>query len=415
MPPVTRPLTVPTARTPQSTLDPQTLPFWSTTDGTTARLYWGDVVQCLHLLPSNSIHCVITSPPYWALRDYNVDGQLGSEPTPQAFVQKMVEVFREVRRVLRPDGTLWLNLGDTYGGGKSNGGVFESGRTDGRSGDGGRQRWLDGHTEDIECSTTLAPGNLVGIPWRVALALQADGWILRQDIIWHKPSPMPESVSNRCTKAHEYVFLFTKTQWYYYDAEAIREEAFGGVLERTRNNGFRNKRSVWTIASQPFAGAHFATFPPNLIEPMILAGTSAEGCCVKCGAPWVRVLEKTKLTRERPNDYVKRTGEEGTGNSCANTVAGVDTKTLRWDPQCRCGEVYGSKPCTVLDPFVGSGTTVAVACQNGRSGVGIDLNKDYLTRFAVKRIEGVLLGKPSTAHLVPRPIPKKVMPPRKGK
>jgi DNA modification methylase len=276
----------------------------------------------------------------------------------------MVQVFRGVRRVLRKDATLWLNLGDSY----------------------------------------LAGKQLGGIPWRVAFAIQSDGWILRQDCIWHKPSPMPSSVTDRCTTAHEFIFLLAKSERYFYDAEAIKEQSQrGGQLAHySSGNGSRatamgklpsgnehpdkkwtatvphsrNRRSVWKVSAKPYKGAHFATFPPDLIEPCILAGTSAEGCCSNCRAPLIRQTSKTKLKRSRPNAYTKRTHEEGTGNACANDVAGVAVETLGWAPSCDCAaEVI---PCAVLDPFAGSGATLQVARHHGRNGVGIELNPDYI-------------------------------------
>jgi DNA modification methylase len=259
-----------------------------------------------------------------------VAGQLGLEPTPEAYVCRVVEVFREVRRVLRPDGTLWLNIGDSYASG-------EVGRHDQKSGE-----WMTGSAAVKGCGerrqyfrpSGLKAKDLVGIPWRLAFALQADGWYLRSDIIWHKPNPMPESVRDRPTKAHEYVFLLSKSQRYFWDAEAVREEAkYGrcgwdsqpykcGDIARghggkgNNRNGCdpsagRNIRSVWTITPKPFKGAHFATFPPALVER-----------CVKAGS--------------KPGD-------------------------------------------TVLDPFIGSGTTAVVAKSLGRDCIGIDLQPKYLT------------------------------------
>jgi DNA modification methylase len=318
-------------------------------------------------IPYGSVHCCVTSPPYWALRDYEHPDQIGQEPTPEEYIANLVRVFRGVWHTLRDDGTLWLNLGDTYG----------------------------------------ADKQLLGLPWRVALALQADGWYLRQDLIWHKPSPMPESVTDRCTKAHEYVFLMAKSQRYYYDAEAISEAGAWcgkqlGILRgkkvRAESMGRkpsgneiagadatspdrRNRRSVWTISTKPYPGAHFAVFPPELVEPCILAGTSAEGCCAACGAPWERVTQRTKLERDRPNAFTKRTGEAGTGNSCANTVAGVAVTTLGWEPTCDCPD-HPPIPCTVLDPFMGTGTTAEVAQNAGRRAVGIELNPEYCDLIA---------------------------------
>jgi site-specific DNA-methyltransferase (adenine-specific) len=253
----------------------------------------GDVSESLRAIPAQSVRCVVTSPPYFGLRDYGHEGQIGLEEAPEAFVDRLVGVFREVRRVMADDGTLWLNIGDSYGKGK----------------------------------------NLVGAPWRLAFALQADGWVLRQDIIWHKPNPMPESVKDRCTKAHEYLFLLTKSPRYYFDADAIAEAATsrpqqrltatkdqpGGAGRRAQGgqnpqcqggtSTTRNKRDVWTIQTQPYKGAHFAVFPEALVEPCVLAGSA-------------------------PGDVV-------------------------------------------LDPFAGSGTTGVVALRHGRAFVGCELNPDY--------------------------------------
>lgn len=419
------------------------------------------------------------------------DMQLGSEPSPdcrtfgqaqcgRCFVCAMVAVFRGVRRVLRDDGTLWLNLGDSYSGGTT--GRNDSGnsikRSDGTEGEVTAKFKTTGGSS--RSPVGILSGNLIGVPWRVALALQADGWVLRQDVIWSKPSPMPESVRNRCTKAHEYVFLLTKSMRYYCDMDAIREDSKPGGKMRdgfrghpgTRyvdNNSYdnaaesvpgggavevtsdRNKRSVWHVASQGYEGAHFATFPPKLITPMILAGTSERGCCAGCGAPWKRVTEEVPLERDRPNEYVKRIGVEGTGNSCANTVAGVESRTIGWEPACGCfgrfekrtvtvpkstarytggdrnspGDAGASPrdggdkettetiyvsdlpldrhpvvPCTVLDPFIGSGTTAEVCVTLDRRCVGVDLSEKYLTNNAVPRVSGELLARPATAHLV---------------
>lgn len=292
----------------------------------TVTIYTGDCRELLRTLPDESVHCCVTSPPYYGLRDYGVDGQMGLEETPEAFVTGMVGVFREVRRVLRDDGTLWLNMGDSYAGGGRGG---NSDAITGRGANASRlshARWKG-----------LEPKQLIGIPWRVALALQADGWYLRQDIIWSKPNPMPESVRDRCTKSHEYLFLLSKSPRYYFDQDAIAEQlAVSSVqrlsqpgledqvgsdrvpgktngnmkaVARSRRDGFnrdgrsaehvipdqtaaqhrsdrepsdydtakRNKRSVWTVATQPFSEAHFATFPVALVEPCILAGSPAGG------------------------------------------------------------------------------------------------------------------------------------------
>jgi DNA modification methylase len=313
----------------------------------------GDCLTQLRTMPDCSVHCCVTSPPYFGLRDYGHEGQIGLEETPDAYVARLVEVFREVRRVLRDDGTLWLNLGDSYAGSWG-----ARGRGDGTNAP---------RSDLVEKHGTVAPGrngfpgikpkDLIGIPWRVAFALQADGWYLRQDIIWHKPNPMPESVRDRCTKSHEYIFMLSKSARYYYDADAVAEPVTDSTIARVsqptleqqagstravgktngnmkavvkkqdghgrRHDGFndryfgqdeakptRNKRSVWTVTTKPFKGAHFATFPPDLIEPCVLAGCPAGG--------------------------------------------------------------------TVLDPFGGAGTTAIVAMRNKRRSILIELNPDYV-------------------------------------
>lgn len=292
------------------------------------KIYQGDSLEVLKTFPDDNIDCCITSPPYWGLRDYSVEGQLGLEKTPEEYVAKMVDVFREVRRALRPEGTCWLNLGDSYSTPKE--GNTETSKNPTRVTDSFKK----------ELPRGMKPKNLVGIPWRVAFALQADGWWLRQDIIWAKPNPMPESVTDRCTKSHEYIFLLTKSSDYYYDHEAIKEdsvdkESYVGRRFRsakaivaahgrpgnpnTLDKGNeadgktyekRNKRSVWTVTTKPFAEAHFATFPEALIEP-----------CVKAGCP----------------------------------AGGI-----------------------ILDPFMGAGTTAVVAEKWGRQWVGIELNPKYI-------------------------------------
>lgn len=225
------------------------------------RICTGDALHWLKQMASDCVHCTITSPPYFGLRDYGANGQIGLEKTFEEYLRKLVEVFREVRRVLRPDGTLWLNVGDSYAGG----------------GCGSRdaERWPKQSRNDHMATHAkkglgLASKNLLGIPWRLAFALQADGWYLRQDIIWHKPNPMPESVRDRCTKAHEYLFLLSKSEKYWFDCDAIKEAAVGAYATR-------NKRSVWSIAPEPFREAHFATFPTKLVEPCMLAGSCVGG------------------------------------------------------------------------------------------------------------------------------------------
>lgn len=302
----------------------------------TATILAGDAFEQLRTLPDFSVQMSVTSPPYYRLRDYGVSGQIGLEETPEQYIARLVDVFRELRRVLRDDGTLWLNIGDSYNGSGGAGGDYaKGGLKDG-------QPKYPGRNID-----NLKPKDLIGIPWMLAFALRADGWYLRQDIIWHKPNPMPESVTDRCTKAHEYLFLLSKSARYYYDAAAISEPLLESSIKRNQTgwNGnenrdyisgpqnhmskylgsdaakeatTRNRRSVWTIATSPYKGAHFATFPPALVEPCILAGS-------------------------RPGD-------------------------------------------TVLDPFSGSGTAGAVALQIGRRYIGIELNPKYI-ELSRKRLQ----------------------------
>lgn len=302
----------------------------------TIRLLTGDCREVLKTLPADSVDCVVTSPPYWGLRDYGIAGQMGMESTWEGHVEAIVAVLGEVRRVLKPTGTLWLNYGDSYASSISGQKTGPDGRVRPGSATNPHTKYDDRTFTQKPFSTiqgVLKPKDLCGIPWRVAFALQADGWYLRQDIIWSKPNPMPESITDRCTKAHEYIFLLAKSRRYYFDAEAIREEntwpdhnRFGNknaearrvtkltgnmapdAPEETDRTG-RNKRSVWEVATQPFSEAHFATFPPALIEPCILAG-------------------------------------------------------------CPVGGV-------VLDPFGGAGTTGLVADRLGRNAILIELNPSY--------------------------------------
>ena len=387
----------------------------------TIRLLCGDALEQLRLLPDESVQCCITSPPYWGLRDYGIAGQLGLERTPEEYVAKLVEVFREVRRMLRGDGTLWLNLGDSYAtqGGRGEARMVELGNPSEGAKTVAAAR---GEASGTKMACGLKPKDLVGIPWRVAFALQADGWWLRSDIIWSKPNPMPESVTDRPTKAHEYLFLLTKSARYYYDGEAIKEPADGrtwhdltgpprldvpGQTKQDghgrRHSGFnaryfqepppasRNRRSVWTIPTQPFPEAHFATFPEALVEPCIAAGSSEGGCCPKCGAPWRREIEisyrNDTTTDGRPaGGGGVKTNE---GGLVKNISGGSRTRrlvdTLGWVPGCD----HGHQPiaCTVLDPFAGSGTVGVVALRAGRNFIGIDLSPEYV-EIARRRIEG---------------------------
>ena len=501
-------------------------PYW--TNGI-ATLYHADARDIP--LSDKSVHCVVTSPPYWGLRSYGLgewvggnsdcehsqrapgtprqtisnsegykenglqpagaicnwcgaewqgDG-IGLESTINEWLENMVAVGREVWRVLRDDGTFWLNCGDAYAG--SGKGM----NADGTHSDGDKQNTNQGsvglplirgkRVERGEGSgrwgfgdsavAGLPAKNLIGMPWRLAFALQDDGWILRKDIIWHKPNPMPESVQDRPTTAHEYIFLFSKAARYFYDAEAIRvpvtgqahgfktikstprgdarPRVAGRTFEEEQANG-ANARSVWTIPTQGYSGAHFATFPEELPRRCILAGTSEKGVCQQCGSPWVRVVEKSGGTIG--NEWAKGKTDEvryssGTSSYNPNEDVGngpYKVEILGWEPTCECnagkcpvhkvdwsnnperneynpslgyarkkraGETSkstngwepgctcnaGIVPATVLDPFAGSGTTLAVAQQLGRHGVGTDLNTEYLT-LATKRIGAVNLPLP---------------------
>ena len=418
----------------------------------------GDCLARLRELPAASVHTCVTSPPYWGLRDYGVEGQIGLEPTLGEYVSRAVLVFREVRRVLRDDGTLWLNLGDSYAGYH------------------GKRRVPDtevpsnkpAYWENMRYSTAgLKAKDLVGIPWRVALTLQADGWVLRSDIVWAKPNPMPESVTDRPTRAHEYLFLLTKRSRYFYDQQAIREPVTGNAHTRGRGvtpkssqpgsgvranasfhaavtklvtsrnarsvwtlpagtarpycsgnkrrkltvptrpndhrgssipwedsgNG-RNCRSVWLIPSQPYRGAHFATFPQRLVEPCIKAGTSEAGCCPRCGTPWIRRVRAAhaspgnRLTNG-PRTLANRRHPAGLTRPERRVMADGSR------PSCSC-DVGGPVPCTVLDPFCGSGTTGVVARRLGRRFLGIELNPGYV-RLAGKRIREELSASPDAS------------------
>jgi DNA modification methylase len=357
----------------------------------TVRVLTGDCRETLAGLPDGSVQCVVTSPPYFGLRDYGHAGQIGLEPTPDAYVAELVAVFRAVWRVLRDDGTLWLNLGDSYASEtKGSGGSGKS-----RLGPNGDLQNIGFQKMDPRSFACGVPSkNLIGIPWRVAFALQADGWYLRSDIIWSKPNPMPESVTDRPTKAHEYLFLLSKRERYYYDSAAIAEASEsegripggGGKTDTSRNDGdrnvrpmcvspvasTRNRRTVWTVATQPFSGAHFATFPPALIEPCILAG-SAKQACETCGAAWLRVVERTPMVLDRS----ERTHEKGRTRTSGTMIEPPASTTLGFRPSCDCETNTGAGRSVVLDPFGGAGTTGLVADRLGRDAILCELNPQY--------------------------------------
>lgn len=398
----------------------------------------GDVLDILKTLPSESIHCAVTSPPYWGLRDYGtgewsggdpdcnhkkqtqprsgranpsgsgigkggaysdaqdtgsvsfkdvcklcgaqrIDSQIGMESTPELYVANLVSIFRELRRVLRSDGSFWLNIGDTRTGGRL-------GRQDKKTGGGlyneGQASWEEESTKHTKAPPGYKQKDLIGVPWMLAFALRSDGWYLRSDIIWSKPGGMPESVTDRPTSAHEYLFLLTKSRKYYYDGFAIKEPLskssiqalkrrpkteegkWQGSKESDTTSGLdegrwdryvhaegANKRDVWSINTEPFAGEHFAAFPTKLVEPCIKAGTCEQGVCLECGAPWVREFEEDKHV--------------GWQRTCEHTAPAV--------------------PATVLDPFMGTGTTLEVARYLGRDSIGIELSPKYID-IAEKRL-----------------------------
>ena len=371
------------------------------------RIINADVIDGLRSPPEKSVHCVVTSPPYWGLRDYGIEGQIGLEPTPEEYLEKMVQVFREVRRVLRDDGTAWVNMGDNYAtggyephdkGAALNGYDCPAGWAAASRGQGAMK---------IAGVGGLKQKDLVGMPWRLAFALQADGWYLRSDIIWAKPNPMPESVTDRPTRSHEYVFLLAKSARYFYDADAVREPHkepwrgngeherinfnTGGIIGRGRvgeyedgirqyNPAGRNRRDVWTITTQPTPEAHFATFPEALVEPCIKAGTSERGCCSVCGAPWVRVVEKTQYQPEIVPIGV-RFVDESRGDKTRKLSGPEYNKSVKklsetWQPTCTCNA--GPVPCVVLDPFGGSGTVAKVARDLNRDAILIEINPAYV-------------------------------------
>lgn len=446
----------------------------------TTRIIVGDCREVLKTLPDRSIHACITSPPYYNLRDYGtaqweggdvgcdhvdkagpvnapsakstlttnngkgpqpgdkyhheataqyrnqcgkcgavrVDQQIGLEASLDEYVTTLVEVFREVWRVLRDDGTVWLNLGDGF---SSQGGVHKNGSYDGVVG-----RHMNGMARQ---TGGLKPKDLMMVPARVALALQADGWYLRSDIIWAKPNPMPESVTDRPTSSHEHVFLLTKRSRYFYDAEAVREPHKPESIERMKsplgamrdrfdqadpkpgnfndyldreagwgNPNGRNLRNVWTIATRPYPDAHFATFPPALVEPCIKAGTSERGCCPTCGSPWLRVVERVTgdmswAGRSAKNQALYDQGYGGKRGITLNVGSKEEyyanqpqNQTIGWQPSCRC-DAGVPIPCTVLDPFGGAGTTALVADRLGRNAMLIELNEQY-AELARRRLVG---------------------------
>jgi DNA modification methylase len=395
----------------------------------TVTLHQGDCRSVLASLPAESVQCVVTSPPYFGLRDYGVDGQIGLEPSPAEYVAEMVAVFREVWRVLRKDGCVFLNIGDSYAGSWGNQGRKETRGTQ-RPINGemltpvhdGRYPAKSSNTGKIPPGWGLKPKDLMMIPNRVAIALQDDGWWVRSEIIWSKAAPMPESVRDRPTCAHEKVWLLTKAASYFYDADAVREpcapetaaryaagykewgkgQFLGSPTDKRGSKQItpeqlsakdgRNLRNVWHLNPEPFPGAHFATMPPTLAERCIKAGSSERGQCPHCGSPWVRVVERV---RENCSNAAKAgTVISGKGHPSSQVRDSHDIRngprvsvsTTGWSPSCACPK-HEPVPQTVLDPFAGAGTTLLVADRLQRHAVGIELNADYIA-IARDRLAG---------------------------
>lgn len=383
-------------------------------------LHQGDALTVLRALPDASVQCCVTSPPYWRMRDYQCRGQLGLEPTIDEYLRNQVAVFRDVRRVLRDDGTLWLNMGDRYSSGGRGG---FAGDLAPRAQQYSREAGIGGTWQSPPAG--YKDKELLGMPWRLALALQADGWWLRADVIWHKPNAKPESVKDRPGLAHEYVFLLAKSESYFYDWWAVREAASEGERNRRARQspstvrhyklkrvdssfapnanppgkygalrwsvarqkvaatGMRNLRSVWPIATQGFKGSHFATFPTGLAAKCILAGTSEHGGCCMCGTPWRRSFMR-RVTTYHSDQNLKAQGIHRIGNSHGTYEA---PEFLGWASGCHCTISTERDACVVLDPFAGAGSTGVAAVQLGRRFVGIELNPEYLA-MARERIDG---------------------------
>jgi DNA modification methylase len=355
-------------------------------------------------LADKSVHCIVTSPPYWDLRDYGVAGQLGAEDTPDQYVDAMLAVGAELWRVLRDDGTLWLNLGDSYAGSWGGYGQTGPGSQRPRNSEFYDRPGYDGRSKQRPAASRRHDGiknkDLVGIPWLVAFAFRAAGWWLRRDIVWSKTNPMPESVRDRPVGSHEYVFLLSKSRFYYYDRESVQVPASASSLAHL--DPVRNLRSVWTIATSPYTGAHFATFPPTLAQTCILAGTSAAGVCPTCGAPFERITEKSdQVDPSSKGSYYDR-GKTNV-NSAGRAQPGERylNKTAGWAPSCGGhGHDLDPVPAMVFDPFAGSGTTLQGARQLGRSSIGCDLKLSYLRENARPRLQ---LDKLAAWHGQPNP------------
>jgi DNA modification methylase len=401
-------------------------------------LWHGDVREVLPRLPAESVDCAVTSPPFYGLRDYGVTGQIGLEATPDEWAANLVAVFREVRRVLKPEGVFWLEVGDSYARGRS-------GRADDGLTSTGRESGWNATVAIGSKDRALAAGmkekDLLGQPWLLAFALRDDGWYLRQCVIWHKPNAMPESVRDRCTTAHSYVFLLSKNARYWFDSDALAEPAewarwgdqttpkyegtdtasgwmqpkskqeltgenrpvgrgdtysgFNALWEERLANGdgprTKNARSVWSIPTSGFSEAHFATFPEALVERMLLAGCP-EWTCLVCGKARERVSEVSygKSPKHGTGSTIRKRNEDTDTNGWAGETMprlAKHSETVGWSD---CGCNAGFVPGTVLDPFMGSGTTALVARKLGRKAAGVELNESYC-EMAARRLQQLSL------------------------
>lgn len=404
------------------------LPTWG--------LHVGHVLERLREMPDQTVHCCITSPPYFQLRDYHLPpstwddgwvGELGQEPTPEQYIAHLVEVFDEVGRVLRDDGTLWVVIGDNY--------ARSAGARKGHFGRSAKRVGVPDGRDSRKVPDGLKEKDLIGIPYMLAFALRAAGWYWRSKVVWDKPNGMPESTKDRPTSVHEEILMFSKQPIYFYDGEAIKEPAiatsardmqsvpysapgqpkqtgdrrlkqdgYTGDSASRRMSGFnaryepvfeRNKRNVWRVNTQPYPDAHFATFPAALIEPMVLAGAAPQ-TCGECGAPWRRLVEKHTMHASgsgRAGHVPDGKGIEhmdGSGDIRMGPV--VTSRTVGWAATCAHEDASGR--AVVLDPFAGSGTTLQVAIDRGRDAIGIELGEEYaeLTRRRLVGVTSMLPG-----------------------
>jgi len=422
-----------------------------------ALIYRGDVLDALRAMPAESVQCVVTSPPYWGLRDYGVPATawpevrhqpiadlpevaipaqecaLGLEDDACAYVAHLVLIMREAWRVLRADGTVWFNLGDSYAGigtrrnqglTRSSGGaagvLSRMGRTDLHSREKGRP------DASRSVGQGLKKSDLTLVPTRFAMACQADGWYVRSEIVWYKQAGMPESIRNRPTASHEKIWLLTKSDRYYYDVDAVREThhwlgsagnrnyrtwAADGRVKAGQGNVpnplGRQMRNVWILPPDPFPSAHFATFPRSLPERAIKAGSSEHGACAQCGAPWARVREVERAgSRSTHTKYTMLPGGTPPGTIKKARPCSSRPRTIAWEPTCGCG-TDARVPCVVLDPFAGSGRTLEVALKHGRRAWGIELSRDYVRDFTIPTVRAAARGAFDPRANAADPAPKK--------